>query len=69
MVVGLVDADLLGDPIRLGQLLGTAKLAEAVCVLRFELYGDGLALDDARLSACAFACASSGWFGCHKRIG
>ena len=65
IVVGLVDADLLGDPIRLRQLLGTAKLAQAVCVLRFEADGDGLARDGAGLAACAFACASSGCFGCH----
>ena len=62
IVVGLVDADLLGDPIRLRQILGMAKLAQPVCDLRFKADGDGLARGGARLAACAFACASSGWF-------
>ena len=59
------DADLLGDPIRLRQLLAAAKLAQPVSILRFEADGDGLARDGAGLAACAFACAASGWLGCH----
>ena len=61
--------DLIGDPIRLRQLLSLAKLAQLVSVLRFESNGDGLARDRARLASCAFACASVGWFFVHKRVG
>ena len=58
-------ADLLGDPIRLRQLLGLAKLAQLGSILRFELHGDRLARRGAWLASCAFACASSGWFRFH----